>query len=73
MLPLWLLQSRLEGQQPSEDSEARLAETLEENQMLQSELEDLLRDKEELGQFLKQQVEPPNTYKLPLWEDSADV
>lgn len=62
MLPLWLLQSRLEGQQPSEDSEARLAETLEEeNQMLRSELEDLLRDKEELGQFLKQQVEQAAT------------
>lgn len=57
MLDLWLLQSQLRSQQRSEDSHAKLAQTLEEEkEMLRSELEDLLREKEELGQFLKQQV-----------------
>lgn len=55
-MAVWLLQSQLRSQQASEDA-AKLAETLEEeNEMLRSELEDLLREKEELGQFLKQQV-----------------
>lgn len=57
MLDLWLLQNQLKSQQPSEDGYAMLAETLvEKNEMLRSELEELLREKEELGQFLKQQV-----------------
>ena len=55
-----LLQNRPRSQQPCEGGRAKLAETLEEeNQRLRSDLEDLLREKEELGHFLKQQVPTP--------------
>lgn len=75
ILDLWLLQSQLKSQQPSEDSHAKLVEALEEeNEMLRSEVVDLLREKEELGQFLKQQVETfLELQTASVGDDSAEV